>query len=193
MSTLRLTSFLHLPLAICALVLLNGCSSSEQTNTHPRTPSTTEMGFVFSDFTARQFSKKGMLNSVLSGKQLTHYPNQKRYIIQMPTGLTTHQGSTQNYNAPLWRIEADRAQANEALNQIDWQDNVRMTNTQKPSTIIRTETITQRPNENSISGNKAVTFESILGTIQGQGFSLNTKTQALNLTGDVRGHYHNAQ
>lgn len=191
MTAPRLTHCIRLITGICAFVLLIGCSEPQPTEDTQQASNTADTGFVFSDFTARQFSKDGQLTHVLSGESLSHHPKQKRYVIKMAKGLTPKQ--SKNTNEIAWQIKADRAQANDVLSQIIWQDNVRITDAHLDSQTIRTETITQLPNDGIISGNKPVTFESNLGTMKGQSFTLNTKTEALNLSGDVSGRYHNEQ
>lgn len=168
----------------CALL---GCSETRSSSTAQNNPrdakNSAQIGFSFSQFNASKFNPEGALINTLTGQSLTHYPEQKKYLIKQPQGITQ--------SNQIWHINAHSAQANEQLDTIHWQDNVILTNTQTPPETLKTQSLIHHPTNGQLSSDRDVTFESNLGTIQAQGFNLNTQTENLNLLGDVRAHYDN--
>lgn len=161
--------FIFIPLASCT----NNASQEPQKKT--------QQGFVFSDFTARQFQQDGKLSNTLSGSKITHIPSQKHYILENPVGVT-QQGE-------IWTISANQATSNEKFTDIAWQHNVVISSMAPHIKTIKTAWLQQRPNQGLLFGDKTVIFNSAMGEIQAQGFVVDTNKHTLNLSGGTLGHY----
>lgn len=174
-----------LTLGVCVWLFfgLSACSHTDNNTQSTGIPpeKTKHIGFSFSSFTARKYTPEGALSGVFSGQTLTHFLDEKQYQLIAPKGTT--QGKS------VWEVQAERARASESLDSIEWQHNVTLTTKQSHPITLKTEQLNQSPNKGLFLGNKPVTFESNLGTINASGFTLNTQTEALDLLGDVRGHY----
>jgi lipopolysaccharide export system protein LptC len=100
----------------------------------------------FSDFTARQFNRKGALDWTVSGSQLNHLTDDKGYRFNQVECLL----ESKENNAPPWRLSAPTGSADERLTSVELTGGVeghRAASGNQGALVFGTRTMTIQPQE----------------------------------------------
>ncbi len=138
---------------------------------------------IMDDFSATKMDLQGMPSTLLSAKQMRHYPDHDTTELDLPD--LTMLGSEH----PPVHVSAKRGNVSSHGDEVIFRDNVVVTRdaSAKQSVMtLRTEYLRVLPNEDWANTDKPVVLSDAYDTIHAIGLEMNNKTQILKLLSNVR-------
>lgn len=178
----QITVALFLGATIVGTLWLRDSADSDPADT---TTAAGDSDYQMRRFSARIYGENGQLSQTLRGDALFHYPVEQRYTIERPRGASYAPGGEQT----TWQIRAERAEASDDLEELIWQDEVVLTQTQSDGWMLSTPWLRQNSRLQTAYSDRGVRLVNGFSTGTGRELNVQLQREQFTLEGDVESRY----
>ncbi|MGM0563842.1 MAG: LPS export ABC transporter periplasmic protein LptC [Pseudomonadota bacterium] len=141
--------------------------------------------YQIQQFKARIYDEQGVLSQTLRGDALIHYPREQRYTIEQPRGASYAPGGEQQ----RWRIRSEHAEASDDLEELIWQDEVVLSQTEGGGWVLNTPWLQQHSRRQTAYSDRGVDLVNGASTGSGREMTLDLREEQFTLRGEVESRY----